>query len=473
MIPILYESTEESFVYNGICRLPDCLSCVVTEERNGSYECDFEYPINGANYKKIQCGRIIGVTHDDTQDIQPFDIVSYSRPIKGIVLFHAVHISYRQAEMVVRGTGINGISSAFALLKTATPSNPFTYVTDIISDHYMAAADNVPRTVRQMLGGIEGSILDSYGGEYEWDKFTVRLLKSRGEKKDFSIRYGKNLRDYTEDADYFGTYTSAVPYWVGDDGAGGQTVVVGNRVDTGFTSYNDRNICVPMDLTDKFEVKPTAAQLQSFALSQMTSGNVNMPHQNIKVDFLKEDSDLSQLKECKICDTISVIFPRYSMQGLFKIVRTEFDVLRGRYKSMELGDLSVSLSEALGIPTSDLITEREGTAVEHGSNSNGEYWKFPDGLQICTKKYTGTVTMTTSWQGHYETASAINFGNWARSFVAVPTVTSTCVGGNALAILERLQNTSTSAVGTSYLMSPASRSNISVGFHFIAIGRWK
>ena len=95
MIPILYESNETEFVSNGICRLYDAKSVVVTEERNGVYECNFTYPVDGANYEFIQCGRIISVTHDDSGAPQPFDIVSYSKPINGIVEFHAVHVSYR------------------------------------------------------------------------------------------------------------------------------------------------------------------------------------------------------------------------------------------------------------------------------------------------------------------------------------------------------------------------------------------
>ena len=77
MIPILYEKDETSFTSNGIGRLRDCISCTVIEERNGIFECDFEYPVTGANFDLIQCGRIIAVKHDDKGGIQPFDIVSY------------------------------------------------------------------------------------------------------------------------------------------------------------------------------------------------------------------------------------------------------------------------------------------------------------------------------------------------------------------------------------------------------------
>ena len=112
MIPILYESTETAFETNGIGRLRDCLACKVTEERNGIYECEFEYPVGGAHYDEIQPGRIIGVTHDESGDIQPFDIVGYSRPINGVVTFHAVHISYRLGGMLIWAKNVGTLSTA-------------------------------------------------------------------------------------------------------------------------------------------------------------------------------------------------------------------------------------------------------------------------------------------------------------------------------------------------------------------------
>lgn len=353
MIPIIYESTETTFSSNGLGRLRDMIDCRVFEERNGIYECDFSYPVDGANYDLIQCGRIIAVTHGETIDVQPFDIVSYSKPINGIVEFHAVHISYRQSGLVASGTNINSLSAAFAMLSNAEPENPFTYESDISSTAYMAAADGVPRSVRQLLGGIEGSILDTYRGEYEFDKFRVYLHSDRGIARNFTIRYGVNMLDYKDEADFSSSYTSCVPYWTGNYN-GNDIVVVGSRVDlTDVTSYVDRNICVPLDLTDKFEDKPTTAQLQNMALSYMRSVRPELPTQNITVDFVRlQDMGydwLDDLLDCNICDTINVVFPRYGMSGRFKIVKTVWNVLAGRYEEMELGALSMSLSEALGI----------------------------------------------------------------------------------------------------------------------------
>ena len=354
MIPILYEKTETAFSSNGLGRLRDCISCVVTEERNGIYECDFEYPIDGVNYDRIQLGRIIGVEHDESNDVQPFDIVGYSRPINGIVTFHCTHISYRQCALTVSGTNINSLADAFTMLGNAVPTNPFTYWTDKTSSGFLASADGIPHSVRSVLGGMEGSILDAYGGEYEWDTWTVKLWNSRGELKPFTIRYGVNLTEYSEEVDYGDTYTSCVPYWSGQDENGNDVIVKGNKQTVSYPSFNGVDRCIPLDVTDKFESKPTQAQVESAGLSYMNSNQTYMPSQNITVDFVRisdtpEYAQFKSLQTCKLCDSINVEFPLYNMTGQFKIVRTEYDVLQERYSKLELGTLSTSLAEALGI----------------------------------------------------------------------------------------------------------------------------
>ena len=352
MIPILYENTETLFSTNGLGRLRDCISCTVTEERSGVYECDFEYPVSGQYYDLIKVGRIIGVTHDDRNEIQPFDIVSYSKPLEGIVSFHCTHISYRQSYMTVTGMNINSLSDAFTLFGNATPSNPFTYTSDKTSAGYLACADGIPRSVRQMLGGIEGSVLDTYGGEYEWDKWNVILHSKRGVQRPFAIRYGVNMMSYTDELDTSDSYSSCIPYWTD-----GEQTVVATRVDSGSITPANHGETVPLDLSERFENKPTAAQLRTEAASYMNSSKPYLPTQTIKVSFerlqdLAGYEDFANLEQCELCDTIKVIFPDYGTNGYFKIVKTVWDALSDKYTEMELGSLQTTLSEALGISVS-------------------------------------------------------------------------------------------------------------------------
>ena len=373
MIPIIYESNETGFDFNGLGRLRDCIDCKVTEERNGIYECDFSYPVTGANFDLIQVGRIIGVTHDDTGDIQPFDIVSYTKPINGIVEFHCTHVSYRQSYFTTVESGANSLADAFYILKNQTvPANRlFTYESDMTKSGYVGALNGIPKTVRSVLGGVEGSILDTFGGEYEWDKWKVILHSVRGTLKPFSIRYGVNMLDYKEDFDIQGTYMRAIPYWKGTDDA----VVFAQAVDAGGTTLTNRQECVPLDISDKFQNKPTSDAVRAMGQSVINSLKPYLPIQNIHIEFVRLQDlgypELSQLMKCSLCDTINVIFPDYGSSGQFKIVKTVWDVLANRYDSMELGDLSVTLADALGGNSNSSSGAVKRTALWTGNYSSG------------------------------------------------------------------------------------------------------
>ena len=489
MIPIIYDSAETVFDRNGLGRLRDCIDCRVDEGRNEVYECDFSYPVDGANFDLIKCGRIIAVTHDDSGDVQPFDIVSYSKPIDGIVDFHAVHISYRQSGIVAQGSNISSITDAFAMLTNSVePENPFTYETDIESTAYMASADGVPRSVRQFLGGIEGSILDAYGGEYEFNRFRVILHENRGVDRDFAIRYGVNLLDYKDDTDYSETYTSCIPYWKGNDN-GAEVLVIGDRVDMAGASYNGRNVCAALDLSDKFQDKPTKAQLQTLASTLMNTRQANLPKTSISVDFVRLQDmgyeGLDSLLQCNLCDTIKVEFPRYGMSGRFKIVKTVWNVLEDKYDSMELGALSTSLADALGISNSLGGSSAGGQTdivdyvIEEGGNGNPNTWnyrKWQSGLLECwARHYVSSMNIsTTTGQLKYAAVSIAN-PNYPVAFVGnYPTLTITgqVSGGNGWVVGNNTDYSLTS-MGSVYVYSSASRTGVGVAVDVMAVGRWK
>ena len=221
-----------------------------------------------------------------------------------------------------------------------------------------------------MLGGVEGSILDTYGGEYEFNKFDIVLHKRRGIDRDFRIKYGVNLLSYKDDTDAQGTFSACIPFWKNND-----AIVVGDIVDSGLPTMSGREDCAPLDLSDKFEGKPTKAQLEALALTYMKNRQTAIPKTSISVDFVRlQDigySGFDGLYECKLCDTIGVDFPSYGMSGRFKIVKTEFDVLRGKYNSMELGTLSTTLSEALGISVGLGGSDSGGGSVEQAVSFTG------------------------------------------------------------------------------------------------------
>jgi phage-related protein len=206
-----------------------------------------------------------------------------------------------------------------------------------------------------MLGGTEGSILDTYGGEYEWDGNTVKLWQHRGEATQFSIRYGVNMTDYKDETDASECYSAIVPYYVKEDN-NEMTIVQGNMVSLGLpTPLGTNYAVVAVDFSDHFQDGvPTMGQLENLARQKLWDDSPVLPNRNIEVKFVRlqdtgEYDEYEDLLKCRLCDTVKVEFPQYKTAARFKIVKTVFDVLQERYTEMELGTLSTTLAEALGI----------------------------------------------------------------------------------------------------------------------------
>ena len=357
MIPILYEKTETAFTNNGLGRLSDCIRCIVTEERNGIFECEFDYPVSGPMFGQIEEGRIIGCTHDEQGDVQPFDIYGRSEPINGVVTFYAHHISYRLNEITVKP--FTAGSCAEALTKIGTESvnaNPFTFWTN--KSVTAAFNSDVPKNAKDMLSGSQGSILDIYGtGEYKYDKFNVNLYLHRGQDTNVSIRYGKNLIDYTNSYDVSDSYTAVVPYWLGDETQGEQTITTLVMLpelflSSGHTVPSGREVVIPMDLSSDFNKVPTVAQLRATATTKLARSDGWLPNQTVKVNFVQlwqteEYAEYAVLQRLNLCDTCGIFVPMYGTSLRAKVIRTVYNVLLDRYDEMELGDKPTAYSAVL------------------------------------------------------------------------------------------------------------------------------
>lgn len=373
MIPILYEKTETTFTSNGLGRLVDCIRCIVTEERNGVYEVEFDYPITGQHYADIQEGRIIAVTHDDTGDIQPFDIYKRTAPISGIVTFYASHISYRLNGIVTNPFTASGISNALTAIKTnSIGGNPFTFSTDKTTTGTYTVA--VPSTARALLGGEENSILDVFGtGEYEFDKFNVKLWLHRGTDTDVQIRYGKNMSDIEHELDYSASYNGVAPYWYNTDpqseAENPPMILVKlpeGAIYASGSTYDGRNTVAPLDLTQEFEdAVPTVAQLRTLAQEKLNASDTLLPLENITVSFVQlwqteEYKDIAPLQTVNLCDTVTVVYPELGIDGIrSKVIKVVYNTLLDRYDEMELGDQLTSYAALITSDTRSALADLE------------------------------------------------------------------------------------------------------------------
>ncbi len=267
MKPILYPAGETEFRNNGLGRLSEATKCLVTEERNGQYELEMQYPITGRHYKEIVEERIIAARHDDSDDIQPFRIYKITRPMNGIVTISARHISYQLSKVAVMPFAANTCAEALTgMISNSVGDCPFTIWTDKLLEASFSV--DVPSSFRSLLGGTSGSILDVYGpGEYEWDKFTVKFHTHRGSNQDVMIRYGKNLTDVKKTTDTSNLWTGILPYWAGTDEAE-QAVLVTLPEKVIYSDMAESfvyRMVVPVDLSSAFQEQPTVEQLRSRA----------------------------------------------------------------------------------------------------------------------------------------------------------------------------------------------------------------
>ncbi len=232
MYPILFDSTATSFTTNGIGRLSEAKSCKVVEERNGPYELEMEYPMTGVHFSDLKNENIIYAKPFQNGALQAFRIYKVTKKAKDLAVVNARHISYQLSFIPVHPSfTATSASSALSGLKTRASENcPFNFSTTVTSNGTFTL--DKPDSFKALLGGQEGSVLDIFHGEYEWDNYNVILHDARGTNKGVKITYGKNLIDLSQEENIENTITGIYPYWKTD---GGQTTD-GHTIHSGTTA---------------------------------------------------------------------------------------------------------------------------------------------------------------------------------------------------------------------------------------------
>ena len=354
MKPILYDAAETEFKSNGMGRLSDAISCKVIEERNGQYELEMKYPVDGIHYDDLQEERIIASRHDDTDDIQPFRIYKITRPMNGQVEVNARHISYQLSKVTVMPMTAGSCADALAAMKeNSVGDNPYEFWTDKDVDGTFTISQ--PVSFRSYLGGTAGSILDVYGtGEYEWDKYTVKFHRHRGSDSGVTIRYGKNLTDVKKITDSSGIWTGIVPFWYGLDENESEILITlpEKAVYADTASDYAYRMVIPMDFSGSFQSVPTEEQLRATAGAYVRNNADTAIPSSIDVSFVnlwqtEEYKDVAPLQRLRLCDTVTIHHRKLGVENKAKIVSVTYDVLLERYTTMTIGEVRTSLGEAI------------------------------------------------------------------------------------------------------------------------------
>ena len=385
MIPVLYPATATDFSTFGLGVLTDTVSCEVTEERNGVFECLLKYPVSGQHYGLITKECIIKAKPNDTAADQAFRIYRITKPLDGIVSIYAQHISYDLANVPVLPFSTENMSPSLILTNLLSGDSRFTGWTDYSDAKPFSVTE--PKSVRACLGGSDGSMLSKWHGEFEWDNFTVKFHTHRGQNTGVVIEYGKNLTSLEQDEDNSGVYTSLLPYAVyTPEGSDTETVVTLSEITLPIVSSEIvRAKTLIMDFTNEFDsgTAITEESLRAKAKEYIKSNPLGATVPTVSVSFepLWKQSEYSALLErVNLCDTVTVRHSTLGVSITSTVIKTVYDTLAEKYTSVTLGESKSSMITTI----SDVQA-----SVKKAEKSIG---RFPKLLQSAVSKATDLIT---------------------------------------------------------------------------------
>lgn len=347
MMPILFAPKSREYNNNGLGVLVDVGYCTVIEERNGAFELELQYPVNGNHYADLAVDCQILAKPNETSNPQAFRIYNISKPMNGVVTVRAEHISYELSSVVVSPFSASNVLEALSKIKSnSITENVFTFRTD--KNTVANMSHSTPLSARSLLGGVAGSVLDTYTGEFEFDNYTVKLHQKRGADNGVVIAYAKNLTGVKCEERSDGVVTGAIAYWTGETDGIAQAVYGDLQTIETSLSYS-RNVIV--DCSSEFTDPPSKESLNEYATKYIKE-HKNVPYFSVSVEFVnlgdtEEYKQYKGLYRVNLCDTVTVRHPLYGIDVKSKVVKTVFDCVREKYEKIEVGEVSANISQTI------------------------------------------------------------------------------------------------------------------------------
>ena len=351
--PILYDVNHTDFNNFGLGFL-DAIEAKVREERNGKFELDVVYPRDGRLAKALKINNVIVADAGNVLKKQRFRIARIGKDIRGDIKVHAEHVSYLSQELTVKpqttALNCNGHQALNAWLASILEMNPFTVSSDIstiASTQWKVPDFTNPRNI---LGGVRGSILDHWGGEYEFNNYHVALYNQRGRYANTLLAYGRNLTDFEQEQSILETYTSIYPVAVIEEKVHTLPELV---VDSAHLSKYPNRRTLLVDFSDEFNegAAYSDARLRARAQRYITENEVGIPRVSMKLSTLdltrmivNGTADHNRIEQLDLCDIVKVYFSKLDIETEAKVTAVTWNVLTDSYDEYQLGDRRPGLS---------------------------------------------------------------------------------------------------------------------------------
>ena len=377
MKPILYPADEKTFLTYGLGEI-NAIKAIATRERNGNYTLYIEYPSNGEMASVFQREMKIKSDVGVRTKNQTFEISRINKNSDGIVKIYAKHISHKAEQSVLNpNVSISGASAQDALSTwnaNLIGGLKFDVWSDIETNNSTNWKIEEITNAREALLGKRGSILDVWGGEYEFDNMTIKLHKQLGRKTPTVLEYGRNIVSAESDEDIESTVTSILPFAVytpaNEEGNSSESEIVtldekiidGDYLDL----YANRRIAT-IDLSSKFKQDevPTQEKLRSAAESYVKNNRIGMPKINTKIEYIDlsttlDYQSLKLVEEIELCDIVPIFYPKLGITSEdAKVVVVNYNVLLDRNDSIEVGTIGSGFRSALTGDIEDRLFDLE------------------------------------------------------------------------------------------------------------------
>ncbi|WP_249665615.1 phage tail spike protein [Enterococcus gallinarum] len=346
---ILYEKTESNFNHNGLAVLDDTIvSPVVSEQLNGLFSLEFDYPIHAKASDKLRPEMIVKCPVPELED-QLFRIVERDDSLGGLLHIVAHHIFYDLAKNLIEDTYIvnkNGSGALTQLLGATAVGHSFTGTSNISTVNNARLVRLNPVEVLLDID-LDNGYQARYGGEVVRDNFSISMLSHRGSDNGVQIRDKKNLTGYKADLDYSSIVTRIMPE--GYDGLFLPEKYVDSPLINNYVSPKIKVIKYDGvkvgDEEGEFATKELAyAELRRLAALEFTVSHIDLPTATYDVEFAplertEEYKAFSSLETIYLGDTVSVIHAEDGFNVTARMVEYKYNPLLKAFISVTLGNV--------------------------------------------------------------------------------------------------------------------------------------
>lgn len=382
MNPVLYKADERSFRTFGLGEISDAYKVTVTRERNGNYDLYIKYPVNGHFASVFKVEMKIKSDAGKRTKWQTFEINRIVKDSSEHIEIYARHISMRTSDIalkpIVKASKINAETALRLWKESLVGDDVFDVSSDIQTLGNISWEVDKIGSARKALGGASGSILDVFGGEYEFDNNLIILHKQMGRKAPTVLEYGRNLLSVEEESLLDGNYTSIYPFARytpnGEESHEDLVTLPEHILDSPYLRlYAQRRISL-VDFSSKFDDKhpPTAEKLRSLGQSYIKSNNIGAPKISTEVSYVDlshtlDYQDFGVMEEVELCDIIPLYYPQFDITTTTeKVVKVVYDVYTDSNEEITLGTIGQSLSSSMtaGIADRLSVVEERQASIE-------------------------------------------------------------------------------------------------------------